>query len=71
MHLREQLTEKGKCSSFTNAEKGDVLPRAASVGAASAGHQTDGLIARFGRARALMRASCAVRLCENISRARF
>lgn len=25
MHLREQLTEKGQCSSFTNAEKGNVL----------------------------------------------
>lgn len=27
MHLREQLTEKGQCSSFTNAEKGNVLSR--------------------------------------------
>lgn len=28
MHLREQLTDKGQCSSFTNAEKGNVLSRA-------------------------------------------
>lgn len=53
MHLREQLTEKGKCSSFTNAEKGNVLPQAASASAASPRHQTGSLIECFSLAHAL------------------